>query len=136
MTGTDNDHLKTESLAWAIWKRVRGILAVDALLIVVVAIIGLILHWHALRDFGLGLMLAGVATWVFGGGSAMGSFQATGSIRYQYAQTVSPVSRDKRLRQDAKDREDGISFLFLALVAGGVAVALGLLLMMLGGVPG
>ena len=134
---TDNeDNLKTESLVWAIWKRVRAILAVDVVLIIIVGIIGLISRWDALRDFGLALMLAGVAVWVFGGGSTMGTYQATGSIRYQYAQTVSPVSRDKRLRQDAKDRENSISFLFLALAAGGVAVALGLLLMMIGGVPG
>lgn len=132
----NEDHLKTESLLWAIWKRVRLVLAIDVLLIVIVGIIGLIAGWNSPRDFGLALLLAGVAAWMFGGGSVMGQYQTTGSLRYQYAQTVSPVSRDRRLRQDAKDREDSISFLFLMMAAGTIAVVLGLLLMRIGGVPG
>lgn len=116
--------------------RLIGIIALAPILIVIV--IGLILGWTGLRDYGFALILAGIAAWMVGGASMMGTMTIGGDPKHQYLRTFSPNTTLDRLRQDARDRSSGGAFLMLMFAVGIVLMALGLLLMALGGtfVPG
>lgn len=126
---------KTESRREVIFRMARlvGIIALGVIVIVVV--IGLILGWKNLRDYGFALLLGGVVAWMVGGASMMGTLGLGSDVRYQYARTFSPNTTVDRMRQDAKDRSSGGSFLLLMFAVGIVVIGVGLLLMALGGPP-
>jgi hypothetical protein len=115
---------------WIVIARKARLIGLIALaIVVVVVVVGLFLGWRTPRDFGMGLLLGGVVAWMLGGGSLLGTYQVTTSLRYQLARSVSPDDAGTRLRQDFRDREAGVSFLLLMFASGLVAVALGILLM-------
>lgn len=127
--------MNIESRRDAILRTLRLVGIISLVMVLIVVVIGLILCWRGLRDYGFALILAGVGAWMIGGGSMMGTLGLAGNAQYQYARTFSPNTTVDRMRQDAKDRASGGSFLLLMFVVGIAVIALGLLLMALGEPP-
>jgi hypothetical protein len=111
-----------KSIAATALQYVIRIVGVDILLGLVVCLALLLLE-NSLQSFGTWLFRAGIVTLVIGLLSVIGATGITRSGSYAAARTVGEQDIPARTNADLKDETASFSFLFIALGAGVLAMA-------------
>lgn len=121
-----------ERLSIRLWHFLRTVVIVDLGMAAFVAAVGLLLGWHSPREFGEGLIYAGVGACLVGAASVITSLGLSRGADYQLAQSVGVHSIDENVREAMKESKESYSFLWLmatvavvAFLAGGVITQLG-----------
>ncbi len=106
----------------------RVVVIVDLGIAAFVVAAGLLLGWRTLREFGDGLIYAGVGAWLVGLASVISSLGLSRSFDYQYAQSVGVHSIDENVREAMKESKESYSFLWLMGTVGIILLFVGVLL--------
>jgi hypothetical protein len=123
--------MKTESVRTAIWGYMIRILLIDLVIFLITGLICWLGGWHAINNFGVGLIIAGFCAFVLGGVTAFGGTQIARDPTYRYIQSVMPNSLFDRTRQDWIDMMDSFSFFIHMVSAGLLSMGVGWLVTMI-----
>lgn len=114
-----------EGLLVRLWHFLRTAVIVDLGIVAFVAAVGLLLGWRSPREFGEGLIYAGISAWLVGVASVITSLGMSRAADFQYAQSVGVRSIDENVREAMKESKESYSFLFLMATVGAIAFLVG-----------
>jgi hydrogenase/urease accessory protein HupE len=112
---------------WSIrlWHFLRTAIIVELGIAAFVAAVGLLLGWRSPREFGEGLIYAGIGACLLGAASVLRSLGMSRGAEYQYGQSVGFRSIDENVREAMKESKESYSFLLLMAIVGVVAFLAG-----------
>ncbi len=121
-----------EPLSIRLWHFLRSVGVIEMLIVAIVGAVGLLLGWRSPREYGEGLIYAGIGAFILGAASVISSLGMSRSADYQYAKSVGANSIDQNVRQAMKESKESYGFLCLmatvgliAAVAGGIVTGFG-----------
>jgi hypothetical protein len=106
----------------------RDVVFLDAVLLILTAVICYLIGWRTLYQYAEGLMWAGAIVIGVGATSPLGFWAQTRSLPYQYASTAIGEEVYSRIRRENKDAVRSYAYMFLLFFAGVFLIALSILI--------
>ncbi len=114
-------------MARRLGKYVMNVILLDAAVIGVAAVLGLLLGMRAARDLGVLLEFGGVLVTLLSVGSIMGDDAAVRSASYQYGQSVTQEGMNRRVELSPEHRRVDLAKFFQYVLAGAIVLIIGLI---------